>query len=177
VWRRWWTRCAALLARRIQPGAGRSFSVERWPGLTRTMSVRVRAELAEAALPAAPGPIAGSDRDAGAIASAVANAARAGVASDVDFGERAISALTLPPGAPGWVVANPPYGVRVGDADRVRDLWARFGAVLRERGRGWRVALLSPDPALERQLGIPVRVAATTTNGGIPIRLVVGEVP
>jgi putative N6-adenine-specific DNA methylase len=168
---------AALMARRIQPGAGRSFSVERWPALTRTMSVRVRAELADAVLPAAPGAIVGSDRDAGAIASAFANAERAGVSADVSLVERAISALVLPPGATGWVVANPPYGVRVGDTDRVRDLWARFGAVLRERGRGWRVALLSPDQALERQLGIPMRVVATTTNGGIPIRLVVGDVP
>jgi 23S rRNA G2445 N2-methylase RlmL len=74
------------------------------------------------------------------------------------------------------VVTNPPYGVRVGDADRVRDLWAQLGHVLRERAVGWGVALLSPDPALERQLHIPLHVAATTSNGGIPIRIVVGEV-
>jgi putative N6-adenine-specific DNA methylase len=74
------------------------------------------------------------------------------------------------------VVTNPPYGIRVGDVDRVRDLWAQLGHVLRERARGWRLALLSPDPALERQLRIPLRVAVTTSNGGIPVRIVVGEV-
>jgi 23S rRNA G2445 N2-methylase RlmL len=42
------------------------------------------------------------------------------------------------------VVTNPPYGVRVGDAARVRDLWAQLGHVLRARAVGWRVALLSP---------------------------------
>jgi len=39
------------------------------------------------------------------------------------------------------------------------------------------VALLSPDQALERQLGIPLRLVARTTNGGIPVRIVAGQVP
>jgi putative N6-adenine-specific DNA methylase len=167
---------AALMARHLVAGASRSFAVERWPSFPRAVATLVRAELAGEAAARAPGIIVGSDRDAGAIASAVANAERAGVQADVELVERSISALVLPEGLPGWVVANPPYGVRVGDAERVRDLWARFGSVLRERGRGWRVALLSPDPALERQLGIPLRVVATTTNGGIPVRLVVGDI-
>ena len=46
----------------------------------------------------------------------------------------------------------------------------------RARAAGWQVALLSPDQALERQLGIPLRLVARTTNGGIPVRLVVGQV-
>lgn len=167
---------AALRARGLPAGAGRRFAVERWPGLAPAAAARVRAQLLEGGLPRAPGAIIGWDRDAGAVAAAAANAERAGVAGDVEFAQRAISALALPADAPGWVVTNPPYGVRVGDADRVRDLWARLGTVLRERGRGWRLALLSPDPALERQLGIPLRVVATTTNGGLPVRLVTGTV-
>ena len=167
---------AALMARRMAPGATRAFSVERWTGVTRAMTTRVRAELDHDRLDRAAGPIAGSDRDAGAIVSAAANAGRAGVGDDLVFTERAVSQLVLPEGPVGWVVSNPPYGVRVGDTERVRDLWARLGSVLRERGRGWTLALLSPDQALERQLGIAVKVVATTTNGGIPVRLVTGTV-
>ena len=59
----------------------------------------------------------------------------------------------------------------------MRDLWAQLGKVLRTRAAGWQVALLSPDQALERQLGIPLRLVTRTTNGGIPVRVVVGEVP
>jgi putative N6-adenine-specific DNA methylase len=168
---------AALMARRIAPGALRSFAVERWPGVSRAVSLAVRAKLSASALPRAPGVIAGFDRDAGAIVAAESNAERAGVPSDVTLGERAISSLILPEGTPGWIVANPPYGVRVGDAERVRDLWAQLGKVLRERAQGWHVALLSPDQALERQLRLPTRLVAGTTNGGIPVRLIVGEVP
>jgi putative N6-adenine-specific DNA methylase len=167
---------AALVARGIDPGANRTFAAERWPGVSRTLGARVRAELAERAQPRARTFIAGYDRDAGAIAAAVANAERAGVAEDLTFAERSISAARFPQGEKGWIVTNPPYGVRVGDADRIRDLWAQLGHVVRERARGWRVALLSPEPSLERQLRLPLRAAATTSNGGIPVRIMVGEV-
>jgi putative N6-adenine-specific DNA methylase len=168
---------AALAARRIPPGAHRSFAVERWPGVSAELGRAVRAELGAATLAAAPGPIVGSDRDAGAIENARDNAARAGVASDVELGVHAISAMRLPDAAHGWIVSNPPYGVRVGDSARVRDLWAQLGNVLRRRAPGWRVTLLSPDAALERQLQIPMHVVTRTTNGGIPVRIVSGEVP
>jgi putative N6-adenine-specific DNA methylase len=168
---------AALSARRIPPGAHRSFSVERWPGVTPELVRSVRTELGATALPAAPGAIVGSDRDAGGVASARENAARAEVASDIELGVHAISAMRLPEAERGWIVSNPPYGVRVGESARVRDLWAQLGNVLRRRAPGWRVTLLSPDAALERQLQIPVHVVARTTNGGIPVRIVSGEIP
>ncbi|MEO8562540.1 MAG: class I SAM-dependent RNA methyltransferase [bacterium] len=166
----------ALLARRIPPGARRTFAAERWPGVSATVGAAVRSELAEGELGSAPGPIVASDRDAGAIEAARANAERAGVGSDVELAIHSVSALTIPAGPTGWIVTNPPYGVRVGDSDRVRDLWAQFGRVLREKAPGWRVAILSPDPALERQLQLPLRVVGSTSNGGIPIRIVVGRV-
>ncbi|HET9012907.1 MAG TPA: hypothetical protein VFN38_13870 [Gemmatimonadaceae bacterium] len=167
---------AALLARGLPPGGRRHFAAERWPGVSRELGDRVRRELNERARADAPARIAGSDRDAGAIDASRGNAERAGVPGDVELSVRSLSAIEFPAAPRGWVVSNPPYGVRVGDADRVRDLWAQLGNVLRERAGGWRVALLSPDPALERQLRIPLTVVAQTTNGGIPVRLVVGEV-
>jgi putative N6-adenine-specific DNA methylase len=167
---------AALAARRIPPGADRRFAVERWPGVSTELVRSVRAELGASMLGTAPGAIIGSDRDAGAIESAQDNAERAGVASDVGLAVRAISAMEVPESSPGWIVSNPPYGVRVGDAARVRDLWAQLGNVLRRRAPGWHVTLLSPDASLERQLQIPMRVVARTTNGGIPVRIVAGQV-
>jgi putative N6-adenine-specific DNA methylase len=162
-----------LYGQRIAPGAARRFSIERWPGVPTGIGKVVRSELAEIELRDKSLLISGSDRDAGAIVASKSNAERAGVHDVIEFAERSISAAEFV-GETGWVVANPPYGVRVGEADRVRDLWARFGSVLRERARGWRVVLLSPDPALDRQLGFPVQVLASTTNGGIPVRIISG---
>lgn len=168
---------AAMRARRIAPGAHRTFAMERWPDVPATLGERVREELAERAQPTTDVQIAGSDRDAGAIAAAVSNAERAGVTGDVSLAVRSLSGAHFPEAARGWIVTNPPYGVRVGDVERVRDLWAQLGNVLRERASGWTLALLSPDVALERQLRIPLRAAASTSNGGIPVRIMVGEIP
>ena len=166
----------ALAARGVPAGAARTFAAERWPGVSSTLGQRIRTDLAGRTISVSAPAVVGSDRDAGAIAAAIANAERAGVAPLVSFEERSLSAATFPAGARGWVVSNPPYGVRVGDGDRVRDLWAQLGHVLRQRVPRWRVALLSPDPSLERQLRLPMKVVAQTSNGGIPVRLIVGDV-
>ena len=168
---------AAMMARRLPPGSRRTFAVERWPGVSAELSRSVREELASRSLAAAPNEIVGSDRDAGAIGSARENAERAGVSADIALDVHAISAMRLPVSVRGWIVTNPPYGVRVGNSDRVRDLWAQLGRVLRARAPGWRVTLLSPDPALERQLQLPVQVVTRTSNGGIPVRIVTAEIP
>ena len=167
----------ALMARGIAPGAHRTFAVERWPGVPESLGLEVRAELAAVRSDRALGVILGSDRDAGAIEAARGNAGRAGVADDVAFAVHAVSGAPMPAHERGWIVTNPPYGVRVGESGRVRDLWAQLGKVLRARAPGWEVALLSPDHALERALGFPLRMAARTTNGGIPVRIMVGQVP
>ena len=167
----------ALMARGIPPGAHRTFAVERWPGVPESLGLEVRAELAAVRSDRALGVILGSDRDAGAIEAARGNAGRAGVADDVAFAVHAVSGAPMPAHERGWIVTNPPYGVRVGESGRVRDLWAQLGKVLRARAPGWEVALLSPDHALERALGFPLRMAARTTNGGIPVRIMVGQVP
>jgi putative N6-adenine-specific DNA methylase len=65
--------------------------------------------------------------------------------------------------------------VRVGESDRLRNLYAQLGKVLRARRPGWGLALLSADRNLERQLEIDLSERLATRNGGIPVRLVLGE--
>jgi putative N6-adenine-specific DNA methylase len=118
---------AALMARAIAPGlagdAPRSFAFRAWP----TFDDRAWRDVIERARAgqraAARAPIVASDRDAGAVESARANAERAGVTRDIEFETRPISAVKTLPG-PGSIVTNPPWGVRVGDARALRDLYA-----------------------------------------------------
>lgn len=163
---------AALLARRIAPGRHRRFAFENWPAFDRGAWEALLAEADEQTLPHAPVAIEGSDRDAGAIEAATANAERAGVSADIGFRRVALSALEPPPG-PGWIITNPPYGHRVGEAKPLRDLFARFGQVVRRRCPGWRAAMLSANRMLEGQTGLPWEEVFQTTNGGIRVRLVV----
>src|SRR4051812_39217758 len=171
---------AALLARAISPGLAsssrepRAFAFTAWPGHDAAAWERAVAEARDAILPAAPVPIAGSDRDAGAVEAARANAERAGVAGDVDFAVRPVSAMEPPAGA-GLLICTPPYGVRVGESDALRNLYAALGRTARARCPGWTVALLAAERKLEAQVGIPFAEAFRTGNGGIPVHLVVGR--
>ena len=165
----------AMIARRIAPGLRRSFAFEHWPDFNGA-TWRSEVEAAQSAiLPAAPKAVRGSDRDAGAIEAATANAARAGVANDIDFTVRPISAMELTVES-AWLVTNPPYGVRVGESDGLRNLYAQLGKVARARCAGCRIALVSADARLESQLGLRLRPVLTTTNGGIKVRVVTGSV-
>jgi len=164
---------AALIARRIQPGLNRAFAFQEWPSYDSVKWESNVAKSRDQIRPAA-SVIMASDRDAGAIESARANAERAGVSENVQLNVRAISAVDFPP-APGWIVTNPPYGVRVGERQTLRNLYAQLGKTIRSRARGYTVAFLSADTMLESALEIPLVEVFRARNGGIPVRLLKGS--
>jgi putative N6-adenine-specific DNA methylase len=163
---------AALIARGMAPGLGREFAFMQWPGFDAEAWRAVHARAESEVRPRSPVTIMGSDRDAGAVAAARENATRAGVAEDVRFHEAPLSALAAE-GGPGFVVSNPPYGVRVGEEARLRDLYATLGKLVVQRLDGWTVALLTANPRLDHATGLDWREVFRTTNGGIPVRLIV----
>lgn len=167
---------ASLVARRIPPGIGREFAFQHWAEFDQQAWDGVLSAARSRILPRAPVAILGSDRDAGAVEAASANAERAGVGSDVEWRRAAISAI-VPPAGPGWVVTNPPYGVRVGERKRLRDLYAQLGHVLRARCSGWHVAMLTAHPELEHQTALPLEPRFTTENGGLRVRMMEALVP
>lgn len=166
----------ALIARRMAPGSRRSFAFQEWPNFEASEWTSLLTDAKSRALAGSPVRILGSDRDAGAVASANANAERAGVAADVSISVLPISAIS-PPGRAGVIATNPPYGKRAGAGANLRDLYAQLGNVARERCAGWRLALYSPDDRLAKQVGLPLEEAFRTSNGGIKVSALVGMVP
>jgi putative N6-adenine-specific DNA methylase len=162
----------AMIARRIAPGKNRSFAFLNWPAANQKNWTTLLADATAGELPSSPVSIQGSDRDEGAIAAARGNAERAGVLADIDLRVLPVSAIE-PVASPGLVAVNPPYGVRLGATNPLRNLYARFGDVARERRPGWTVAILSADRTLEGQMRLPLKEKFRTRNGGIPVRLVV----
>jgi putative N6-adenine-specific DNA methylase len=159
---------AALIARRIAPGVNRRFAVLDWPDVNAAWWTRLIDDAKSIELPKSPVAIVGSDRDKGAIASAVGNAERAGVAADIEFTVRAVSAIE-PPATAGLVATNPPYGVRASPRKDVRNLYAQFGNVMRAKCAGWRVAFYSAQQRHVKETGLATRELFKTTNGGIDI--------
>jgi putative N6-adenine-specific DNA methylase len=167
---------AALLATNIAPGRARRFAFMDWPDNDAGLWQRLLQAAAQAETHAAP-VIWASDRDAGAIDAARANAERAGAGALIEFTRRTISELAAPAG-PGWVVTNSPYGHRLAERHDLRDLYARFGQVLRQRCAGWRVAQLSSDPRLDHATGLPFdEQRLPLLNGGLRVYLAQATVP
>ena len=168
---------AALLARKIAPGLKRDFQFMKWPGFDRDCWTRV-VENARAAEITLSGELLGSDRDAGAVQAAEHNADRAGVADSVRFFQEAVSGsmegIDPAVGGTGWVLTNPPYGVRVGESGDLRNLYAKLGSTLGEKA-GWRLGVLTADLDLVRQTKLPLRARFSTSNGGIPVTFLASE--
>lgn len=167
---------AAMMARKIPPGLDRKFAFLDWPGadVTRwnTLVSHARGQI----IGRSQAPIAASDRDAGAIEAARSNAERAGVASDIQFSVQPISAAASVGSGPGLLITNPPYGERVGDSKAIRNLYAQLGNVARVKFHGWELAMLSANKTLESQTQMDFEERFRTSNGGIPVRLVVGPI-
>ena len=167
---------AARLARRVAPGRERRFAFLDWPE-TNLVDWKERVDRArDGELRRSAVSILGADRDAGAIDAANANAERGGVQSDIEFRVQPISALSVADGS-GLVISNPPYGARVGERDRLRNLYAQLGNVVRQKRPEWTLALLLSDRQLEAQVGLPFRDVFETRNGGIPVRFVMALAP
>jgi putative N6-adenine-specific DNA methylase len=177
---------AALQALDRAPGIdrafGQGFAIDDWPlflgGAASTEAATLRDEARGRIRAALPAPIVGSDHDARAIESAQRNADRAEVGAALTLASRDISDARPPAGAPGLVIANPPYGRRLSDPRAAVRTYRELGRVLRAHFRGWRAAIVIPqqlhDAAGALKLDLPEQ--HRLRNGGLPIALAVGPI-
>lgn len=173
---------AALLARGMAPGLTRRFAFMEWQMFEKERWEKVLGQARDAAVTNRVAlEISGADRDKGAIEAATRNAKRAGVADDIRFAIRTLSASVKELENlrnPGWILTNPPYGVRLGDTEGLRNLYATLGSRLKSGdGEGWRLGILTSDAVLARQTGLPLRARFSTSNGGIPVAFLAQEKP
>ena len=168
---------AAMIACGIAPGLQRKFQFMDWPTFEANTWNDILENARASATHSVEG-IRGSDRDAGAIQAAARNAERAGLGDSIQFGVEAISGsiagLEDIANGVGWILTNPPYGIRIGEGEDLRDLYARLGEAMKAK-RGWRVGILTSDVALVRQIRLPLLPRFNSRNGGIPVSFLVSE--
>ncbi len=138
-----------------------------------TAYAALKAELSPQAVDMAGLAFFGSDRNAGAVEMATANAERAGVAGCTQFSQQAVSDLLPPEGVePGLVIVNPPYGARIGNKKLLFALYGALGKTLMERFSGWRVGIVTSETSLAKATGLPfLPLGAPVAHGGLKIRL------
>lgn len=159
---------AAEWAMGLAPGRARSFAFEQLA----SFEAETLADMRAASPTPTPLRFFGSDRNAGAIEMAQANAQRAGVQSVTSFQHAAISDLKRPDTAPGLVMINPPYGARIGNKKLLYGLYGSMGQVLKDQFQGWRVGIVTSDTSLARATGLPrLKNGAPLPHGGLKVRL------
>jgi 23S rRNA (guanine2445-N2)-methyltransferase / 23S rRNA (guanine2069-N7)-methyltransferase len=163
----------ALIAADAAPAIDREyFGFLKWHGHDAALWARLRAEaVARRSARVARRCILGSDIDSEAVRMAIANAAHAGVADWLHVEKRALSEVVRPSAETGLIVANPPYGERIGAESGLPELYSELGAVLRDRFQGWQAAILTGNPPLARNLGIYAKRSHRVFNGTIECRL------
>ncbi|HHW77951.1 MAG TPA: bifunctional 23S rRNA (guanine(2069)-N(7))-methyltransferase RlmK/23S rRNA (guanine(2445)-N(2))-methyltransferase RlmL [Xanthomonadaceae bacterium] len=116
-------------------------------------------------------PILASDRDPKAVRAALVNAGRAGVADRIRIECRELAAVGPPPGSPGLLIANPPYGERLGGQDEWGTLYAQLGDLLKTRFAGWRAAVFTGNLELGKRMGLRAEHSHVFHNGPLECRL------
>lgn len=120
--------------------------------------------------------IEGFDMDAAAVQAARANARRAGLGDCLHFEQRELSSTVRPNGiARGILVANPPYGERLGEIRALGRLYRRLGDVLKQRFAGWTGYVFTGNRDLVKEVGLRVKRRHVLYNGAIECRLL--EIP
>ncbi len=78
--------------------------------------------------------------------------------------------------SPGLVIANPPYGKRLGEQEALVAVYEKLGEKLKEAFAGWDAAIITGNPALLAHLGMRARRTNVFYNGPILCRLLVFDI-
>ena len=147
------------------------FALEHLAGFDRPLWRRVSDQLRTAKRNVLQAPIYASDIRAEYVDVARASALRARVEKYVEFSAKAFQEWE-PPTPSGLLIANLPYGERVG-AGGIDALYRDVGAVIKQRFSNWRIALLVPNGAPIRLLSLKTREEFALMNGALPVTLLV----
>ena len=173
---------AAMYAWDIAPGIGRRFTLDRLPFGNENTGRNVREEFLGKVDFSRLVRISGSDADSGAVAAARANMERAIALSSKKQASpprAAAPALKVLPmekasqkdflgadGEEGFIITNPPYGRRLGDAESAERTYTEMGC-LAKHFSGWKLAVISDHSGFESFFGRKADSCREITNGAI----------
>ena len=156
---------AALIGHNIAPGFNRDFACEAWDWFDAAVFDKVRSAADEAADYDIELDIAGSDINGRMIEIAQANAEEIGLGDSIQFKQQAVKDFKTEKEY-GVIVANPPYGERLGEEEQVRVLYREMGEVFRPL-KTWSKYILTSDLAFEEFYGAKATKKRKLYNGAI----------
>ena len=141
---------AALIGRNLAPGRHREFAAQNWPGISQDVWNDAHAEADGEARASLPETLIGTDIDGQVLGLARRHAQQAGVGDNVHFQQRSFDALSSKRKF-GCLIANPPYGQRLGEQRELEPLYRSIPAVLRKLPT-WSHFILTAYPDFESKI-------------------------
>jgi putative N6-adenine-specific DNA methylase len=163
---------AAWLALRRPPGLTRKrFGFQGWMDFDIALWTSLRDEARRGVGRALPAPILAADARGDAVSFAINNARAAGIGHLLRFEKRDVRDFQPPPGPPGVILCNPPYGERIGEEKNLFSLYRLLGEVFAQRCVGWTAFVFTGNPRLAAAIGLTPAAEIALYNGKLPCRL------
>ena len=157
------------MARGRAPGARRTFGFEKLRIFDSSLWNKVKNE-DRTAKTAKNLEILGSDHDPRVLGDARRNIAAAGVDRWVKL-ERADILERAAPAASGVMIANPPYGERIGSKEELAAFYPQLGHALKKNFPGWRCHFFTADLRLPKLIRLQPARRVPLYNGALECRL------
>jgi putative N6-adenine-specific DNA methylase len=161
---------AAQMSLNIQPGIARSFAFEKLKNFDASMWGNMREQAIAVQLPAKPLALYGSDLYGDALKAATRNLEEAGLSECAELKQANVLEISAP-AAHGMLVANLPYGERMGELDELAELYPKLGDVLKKKFGGWTAYLFTADKAILKLMRLSPSKRTPLFNGAIECRL------
>ncbi len=161
---------AAMMALDIAPGLKRDFGFQHLKNFESDTWKKIKNAAAKAVKPNSFQKIYASDMDLRAVRVTKQNLSEAGLGDVVQVSH--LDFIEAPaPAESGVLVANPPYGVRIGEDADLAALYPKMGEVLKKRFAGWNAYFLTSDLRLPKLMRLAPSKKTPLFNGPLECRL------
>lgn len=161
---------AAMMALNIAPGSKRKFGFENLKNFDATLWQKLQQQALQQAQPVSFQKLYGNDMDLRAVRIARQNLQQAGLLDAVQLTNVDFTVL-VPPTDHGVLVANPPYGVRIGEDEELAALYPKMGEALKRRFAGWNTYFLTNDMRMPKLMRLAPSKRTPMFNGALECRL------
>jgi putative N6-adenine-specific DNA methylase len=161
---------AVMMALNIAPGLNRGFGFERLKNFESDVWKKVKNAAQKNVKPVTFQKIYGSDIDLRAVRISKRNLEEAGFLDAVQLSQFDINDLP-PPADSGVLVANPPYGVRIGEDEVLTALYPKLGETLKRKFAGWNTYFLTNDLRMPKLMRLSPSKKTPLFNGPLECRL------
>jgi putative N6-adenine-specific DNA methylase len=161
---------AAMVSLDMAPGYNRSFGFEKLRTFESDTWKKIKSKAEKQVKAVSFQKIYGSDLDLRAVRVTKQNLESAGLLEAVQL-SHVDMVNAIPPADNGVLVANPPYGVRIGEDEELAALYPKMGEALKKKFAGWNTYFLTNDLRMPKLMRLTPSKRTPLFNGPLECRL------